>query len=147
MSSSRKLVYGVVNDNLVLMPERVARAYAEDHAQIRALQTFGEARRFEPQGLNAAPGLDEADYEVTPADGDAYEVTTTDEYQDDWPPSAATIALGELDEDLDDVGEERDRFPNAPILYIDPSTELDLVETLRQRGYEVRRDDELIGRI
>ena len=148
MSSKRVIVYGIIDDNLVLLPEDVALAYASDHGQIWRLGTFGEARRSVPQGLNVAPGLDEDDYDEVPADDDPYDATTTGEFQDGiWPSSAATIALGALPDDLDDIGEERDRFPNAPILYIDPSTEVDLVETLRLRGYEVRRDDELIGRI
>jgi hypothetical protein len=145
MSGKPSLVYGIINDNLVLLPEDVARAYAEDHHRIWALKTYGDARRFDPQGMNVAPGLDEEDNDEIPADEEPYDAASSPEH--DWPPSAATIALGELTDELDDIGEERDHFPNAPILYIDPSTEADLVETLKRRGYEARRDDELIGRI
>jgi hypothetical protein len=67
--------------------------------------------------------------------------------EDEWPAPAATFALSYLPEDLDDIGEEVEHFPFVPTLDIDPATDADLVETLRRRGYEVRRDDELIGRI
>jgi hypothetical protein len=146
---TESLVYGIVNDNLVLLPEEVAKAYAEDHQAIFTLTTYGDARRFEPQGINRPPGLDEDDYDEVPDDDDAYDVATTGEFLNgDWPPSAATIALEELPEDLSDiVGEEQDRFPGSPILFIDPATQAGLVETLRRRGYAVRRDDELIERI
>jgi hypothetical protein len=149
MNEKPRLVYGIVSDNLVLLPEDVANAYAADHQHIWALTTYGDARRFEPRGINAAPGLvDDDDYDEVPDDDDPYDADSTDEYLNgDWPPSAATIALDVLPEDLSDVGEERDHVPNAPTLYIDPATEADLVETLRLRGYEVWRNDELIERI
>jgi hypothetical protein len=148
VNGPKRLVYGILNDNLILLPEAVALAYAADHEAIWALTTYGVARRFEPLGINRPPGLDEDDYDDVPVDEDAYDAASTNEVLDDsWPPSAATIALDELPDDLSDVGEERDHFPNAPTLYIDPATEADLVETLRRRGYEVHRDDALIGRI
>ena len=148
MSENRSLVYGIVNDNLVLLLEDVAKAYVHDHEGIWALSTYGDARRFQPQGINRPPGIDEDDCDEVPDDDDAYDVATTSEYlNDDWPPSAATIALDELPEDLFDIGEEQDRFPSSPILYIDPATEAALVQTLRARGYDFRPDDALIGRI
>jgi hypothetical protein len=142
-SENKRLVYGIVNDNLVLLLEKVAEAYADDRQAIWALTTYGDARRFEPQGINRPPGLDEDDYDEVPDDDDPYDANS----DGDWPPSAATIALDMLPDDLSDIGEERDHFPNAPTLYIDPATEAELVETLRRRGYEVWRDDELIERI
>jgi len=54
----KKLVYGVVDDNLVILPEEVAIAYALDREAILALMTFGEAFRFNPEGINYPPGLD-----------------------------------------------------------------------------------------
>lgn len=148
MNDSNQLVYGILNDNLVLLPEDVAKAYAADHERIWALATYGDARRFNPQGMNVAPGIDEEDYDEIPEDDHPYDAALTNEYLNGaWPPPAATIALGHLPSDLADVGEERDHFPGFPNLYIDPITEVDLIEKLRQRGYEVRRDDELIKRI
>jgi hypothetical protein len=148
MSTKQRLVYGIVDDNLVLLPETAAKVFAEDHQAIWSLKTYGEARCFQRQSLNGVPGLDEDDYDDIPADGDPYNVALTNEYQNgDWPPPAATIALDGLPDDLDDIGERIEHFPSFPTLHIDPGTEADLVWVLNQRGYEVRRDDELISRI
>lgn len=147
MSRKQPLVYGIVNDNLVLMPEDVAKAFAEDLEEIWSLKTYGEARRFQPQSTQWVPGLDDEDDDI-PADDDPYDVTLTNVYENgDWPAPAATIALDELPEDLDDIGEQIEHFPSFPTLYIDPATETELVRLLNQRGYEVRRDDELISHI
>ena len=148
MSDKPLLVFGVLDNNLVLLPENVARAYAADHERISALMTYGEARRLDTQ-LLITPGLDDDDYDEVPADEDPYDATLTNEYSEGiWPPRAVTIALDHLTgEDLDDIGEERENLGSVPFLYIDPATETDLIITLRDRGYEVRRDDELIRRI
>jgi hypothetical protein len=141
------LVYGIVNENLVLLPEDVAQAVAEDLEAIGQFTTYGEARRFEPLYLGV-PGLDDDDFEEVAADGDLYVVTATNEYQNgDWPPPVATVALENLPDDIQDIGEEVERFPSSPTLYIDPTSESHLLEDLRQRGYSVRRDDGLIQRI
>ena len=142
---AQRLVYGIVNDNLVLLPEETAKAFAADHQAIRSLKTYGEARRFQPRLLNGVPGLDDDEYDDTPTDEDPYDVVLTNEYLNgEWPPSAATIALDELPEDLEDIGEQIEHFPRFPTLSIDPVTEADLLRVLNQRVYEVRRDDELI---
>lgn len=41
--SKQPLVYGIVNDSLVLLPEDVAKASASDHQAIWAIKTYGEA--------------------------------------------------------------------------------------------------------
>jgi hypothetical protein len=66
MKDRARLVYGVLGDTLVLLPEDVAKVYADDHSAIRQLKTFGDARRFQPCGINRPPGLDEDDYDVVP---------------------------------------------------------------------------------
>jgi hypothetical protein len=147
MCPNKSLVYGIRADNLVLLPENLAKAISEDRQSIWQLRTFGDARRFEPKFL-IVPGLDEDDYDEVPLDEDPYDATLTNAYQNgDWPPGATTIALDYLPEDLDDIGEQKEHFPGFPTLYIDPATERDLVETLEQRSYSVRRDDDLIERI
>ena len=149
MTSKREpvhLVFRILNGNLVLLPVAVATAVAKDLEGIFRLTTYGEARRFEPQYL-MVPGLDEEEYDEIPDDGDPYDATITNECQDgNSPAPAATIALDALPEDLDDIGEQVEHFPNFPTLYIDPATEAGLVETLTGRGYDVRRDDRLIKR-
>jgi hypothetical protein len=77
MNQKRLLVYGVLSDALVLLPEHVAKAFAEDHEKISKLRTYGEARRFEPQTMNSGPGLDEDDYDEVPVDDQPYSVTST----------------------------------------------------------------------
>jgi len=148
MVSRERLVYGILNENLVLLPEEVARGVAEEIENIFRLRNFGEARRFEPQYVDV-PGLDDDEYDEPPGDEDVYDVTLTNVYlgEDEWPAPAATFALSYLPEGLDDIGEQIEHFPGYPTLYIDPATEADLVKTLRQRGYDVRRDDEVIGRV
>ena len=147
MKRNKTLVYGILTDNLVILPEDLAQAVAADLESIGQLTTYGDARRLVPRFL-MVPGLDEDDYDEVPADGDPYDAALTNEcVNGDWPPSGATIALDYLSDDLDDIGEERDHFPGFPTLYIDPSTEGDLVQTLERRGYNVRRDDELMERL
>jgi hypothetical protein len=147
----KKLVYGVLDDNLVILPEEVAAAYASDREAIFALKTFGEAFRFKPKAGNYAPGVDDwADYFAErPADDEPYDAAAFlaqwPEYE--WPPAAATVALEEMPEHLDDIGEQVEHFPFAPTLQISPELESRIVSTIRSRGYEVRRDDELIGRV
>jgi hypothetical protein len=148
MSGKQRLVYGIIDDNLVLLPEDTAKSFAADHQAIWLLKTFGEARRFQPQSLNGVPGLDEDEYDDIPADEDPYDAALTNEYLNgDWPPPAATIALDELPDDLEDLGQQIEHFPSFPTLYIHPATEADLLRDLKRRGYAVRRDDGLIDRI
>ncbi len=137
-------VYGVLDDNLVLIPEEVAQAVASDVQGIRRLRNYREARRFEPQ-LLMVPGLDDDDYDEVPEDEDPYDLALTSECQEgNWPPPIATFALDYLPDDLD-IGVQREHFPGFPTLYIDPASEADVVETLRGRGYVARRDDHLIS--
>ena len=145
-TSKATLVYGITDENLVLLPEEVALAVASDLAEIGLLKTYGEARRFEPKFL-WVPGLDEDDPEDQPDDDDPYDAGATNECENgDWPPAAATIALDVFDDELEDIGEQREHFPGSPTLFIDPSSEDSTVQELRRRGYEVRRDDELMRR-
>jgi hypothetical protein len=54
------LVYGILNGNLILLPESVAKAVRDELRAINALETFGEARRLATTQL-AVPGLDDED--------------------------------------------------------------------------------------
>jgi hypothetical protein len=143
------LVYGILNDNLILLPESVAHTVRDDLRAIGALQTYGEARRLITMRLGV-PGIDEEDEDVesSPRDSDPYDAFDTAEYQSsDWPPPAATIALDACPGELDDIGEEVEYFPSFPRLHIDPVTESEVVATARERGFVIYRDDELIGEI
>ena len=62
MSSKQRLVYGIVNGNLVLMPQDTAKAFAADHQVIRFTQNLRRSStRLQPQSLKGIPGLDEDD--------------------------------------------------------------------------------------
>jgi hypothetical protein len=52
-----------------------------------------------------------------------------------------------MPEDLDDIGEQVGHFPYAPTVQMSPELESQIVSTIRSRGYDVRRDDELIRRV
>jgi hypothetical protein len=146
------LVYGILYDNLILLPESVAHVVRDDLRAILALQTYGEARRLFTMRVSV-PGIDEEDegVESSPRDSEPYNAFDTAEYQNsDWPAPAATIALDEwpLDvEDLDGIGEEVEYFPSFPRLQIDPAREAELVAKARERGFVIYRDDELIDEI
>jgi hypothetical protein len=147
----KQLVYGVIDGNLVILPEEVAIAYASDREAICALKTFGEAFRFEPKAINYPPGVEywEEYFEERPSDDEPYDVVAFLEQwpEYEWPPAAATIALEEMPEDLDDIGEQVEHFPFVPTRQISPELESQIVSTIRSRGYEIRRDDELIRRV
>lgn len=138
MDQPPRLVYGVFDDNLVLLPEEEATARAEEVSAIFAASTYGEARQLARVGLDV-PGIDDEDDEH--GDEDPYDPALFE----DWPGRAATLALDLLPDDLDDIGEQIDQFFAPPILHIDPAGEAALVKLLRERGYEVRRDDEMVG--
>ncbi len=46
---------------------------------------------------------------------------------------------------LEDIGEELDAFPRAPELGLNPAQEAQIVATLTEHGYPVRRDDEFFA--
>lgn len=144
--NDRDLVYGEENGSLVFLPERIANETADDLDQIRMLRTYGEARALVTRAV-WIPGID-IDEPDDPPDEDAYDAAATAAHQDgDWPASAATIALDELPEDLEDLGEQRDNMAQLPRLYIDPQTEAEVLQYVRSLGYRARRDDSLFARL
>jgi hypothetical protein len=142
--NERSLVYGEELGSLVFLPEHVASESAEDLDQIRMLRTYGEARAFIARRV-WVPGLEDPDEH---SDEDAYEVSRTPECQGgDWPALAATIALDDLPDDLEDLGEQRDSMGSVPRLFIDPATEAEVLKYVRSIGYTARRDDLLLARV
>lgn len=111
------LVYGLDQyENLVVLPERIAKAVARDYERLSAVHTYGEARRLSLEYLTLPGEVDPEDQE--PDDSEPYDPW---EYED-FPPRAATIAVDKLPEDLD-IGEQVEPFPSVPWLYIDPKDE------------------------
>jgi hypothetical protein len=81
-------------------------------------------------------------------DSDPYHAANTAEYEcSDWPPPAATIALDQCPDELDDIGVQVEYFPSYSRLHIDPASEAEVVATARDRGFAIYRDDELIEEI
>ena len=79
------LVYGIINENLVLLPENVALAIAADLEVIWQLTTFGEARHCRTS-LVGVPGLDDDDYDEVPDDTAPYTAALTNEcLEESWP--------------------------------------------------------------
>ena len=120
---------------------------ASDLQAIRSLKTYGEARRFSGQVLEL-PGLsdEDEDEDERPPDDAMYDLAAMSEVDDgDWLPRAAGLALDYLPEELDDIGEQRERFPSSPYLYINPASEHELKAKCDERGFVLRRDDDLIG--
>jgi hypothetical protein len=142
--NERSLVYGEELGSLVFLPEHVARETAEELDRIRMFRTYGEARAFTARRV-WVPGLADPDEH---SDEDAYDVSATPECQGgDWPPLSATIALDDLPDDLEDVGEQRDSMGWVPRLFIDPVTEREVLRYVRSLGYTTHRDDSLFARL
>ena len=85
-------MYGVPSDNLVLLPEDLARAIADDRALVYGCRTYGDARKLVTQH-EWVPGLDDEDLNEPYADDRPYDPTETREASNGhWPSRAATIA-------------------------------------------------------
>jgi hypothetical protein len=148
-AAKEPLVYGILNDNLILLPDSVAKTVRDELRAISALETWGEARRLCTTYL-AVPDMydDDEDEESSPRDSDLYNAFDTNQYQNcDWPPPAATVALDECPDELYDIGEQVEYFPSFPRRHIDPATEAEVVATARERGFVIYRDDDLISEI
>ena len=139
---SRLFIYTELTGSLVFLPEDIVQALERDYDTIRAITTLREARDTTLEVLDL-PQLDDDDYEDPPDESDPYDPWETNlAVNGEWPPRLATFALELMPDDLDDIGEEEDHFPTLPVLHIDPATEQAVVAIVRQRGYEVQRDDQ-----
>ncbi len=137
-TSAEPWVYGAEPGGLVFVPERIGRSRLNDFESVMTAGTYGDARQLKLVTL-WLPGVEEGDEQD---DADPYDPNQFD----DWPPRLATYALDHWPDDLGDIGEERDSFPSAPRLFIDEDDEDQVVTALRDRGYRVRRDDDLFAR-
>ncbi|SCE94616.1 hypothetical protein [Micromonospora saelicesensis] len=146
--NSLRLVYGhAANHDCLAFVE--ADTAAGEAAEIRALaaaRTWGEARQVQMTRL------------WNPADPESYD---EDDYPDDepfriaevgavvnmsWPKMVAARALDVLPEDLQDrYGKVVLTVHDGEYLEIPLDGEAELVAELRERGYEVTRDDDLIN--
>ncbi|MEU1245529.1 hypothetical protein [Micromonospora arida] len=122
----------------------------EEAAEIRALaaaRTWGEARQVQMTHLSHPAGTDCYEPEDGYADDQPFSITEVGAVVEGyWPPMVTTRALDVLPQDL------RDRYGklvltvhNGEYLDVPIDCEAELVAELRERGYEVSRDDDLIN--
>ncbi|WP_328415733.1 hypothetical protein OG470_24225 [Micromonospora sp. NBC_00389] len=147
--ATQRLVYGhaQLHDCLAFADANTAAAEAAEIKALDAARTWGEARHVQMTHLWNPAGPDH--YE--PADGyaddqpfDINEVSSVAE--GDWPPMVTERAFKLLPDDLQvQFGKRESTVHNGDILMIPLAGEAELAAELRQRGYEVNRDDALIN--
>jgi hypothetical protein len=142
-----KLVYGYLphHETFAFADDETAVAEAREIVAIGAARTFGEARRVEVRHVAFNPADPEhADGE---ADGEPFDISQVGSViEGDWPPMVASRALELLPEDIQqEFGTIGDTTLNGDLLEIRESVEQEIVAALRERGYRVRRDDELVN--
>lgn len=136
-------VYGEELGSLVFAPARVVWSYVHDVELARSLRTIRALKqhRGELQLLWLAPADEDVD-ELELEDDEPYVwFEASDEY-----PRLATLALDNWPQDLEDIGSETGDMITVPALHIEPASETEIVATFRERGYEVRRNDEVFMR-
>ncbi|MEU4477762.1 hypothetical protein AB0F68_06795 [Micromonospora sp. NPDC023966] len=146
----RRLVYGhaQLHDCLAFADANTATEEAEEIKALAAARTWGEARQVQmthlwnPAGPECYEPEDD-DY----ADGKPFDINELGTVMEgDWPRMVTERALELLPEDLQDrFGKRQFTAHNGDFLEIPIDHESELVAELRERGYEVTRDDELIN--
>jgi len=139
VSDTDLVFYGVLYDNVVLLPTSFALALAADYRTLESVRTYGDARAAVMTHLEL-PGTSEDeldDYE----DSDPYDPSE----HEGWPTQAATWALDVLPADLEELGEQEEGLMGDPPLVINPATEAEVVAQVTRLGFTIRRDDDLIS--
>ncbi|MGV9370040.1 hypothetical protein [Micromonospora tulbaghiae] len=147
--TTRRLVYGhaQLHDCLAFANADTAAQEAEEIKAIAAARTWGQARTLRTTHVSNPVHPEDYDPDEDPADDEPFDINEVGSVmQGDWPPMVAGRALTLLPEDLQTrFGKQQFTALNGDLLEIPLSSEAELVDELRQRGYEVRRDDELIN--
>ncbi|MEU8329329.1 hypothetical protein [Micromonospora sp. NPDC048839] len=145
------LVYGhaTAHDCLAFADAGTA---TEEAAEIRALaaaRTWGEARQVRMTHLWNPAGPDYHDPEDGYADDKPFDVTGVGAVADGrWPRMVTERAFTVLPQDLQDrYGKRQVTVHDGDYLEIPVAGEGELVAELRERGYEVTRDDALINQL
>lgn len=147
--NTRRLVYGhATNHNCLAFVD--ADTAAGEAAEIRALaaaRTWGEARQVQMTHLWNPAGPDCYEPEDDYADDKPFDITEVGAVVDmSWPEMVTARALSVLPQDLQDrYGEIVLTVHDGEYLEVPLDGEAELVAELRERGYEVTRDDELIN--
>jgi len=136
--SATELVYGVLEDNLVLLPESFALALAADYRTLESVRTYGDARAAVMTHLELPGASDEERDEHE--DSEPYNPSE----HDSWPIPVATWALDVLPEELE-IGEQQEEgLMGLPTLVIDPGSEAEVLAQVTRLGFTIRRDGDLI---
>ncbi|MEV1288753.1 hypothetical protein [Micromonospora sp. NPDC049679] len=146
---TRRLVYGhaQLHDCLAFADADTAADEAREIVAIASSRTWGEARRVAPRHIWNPVGPDYHDPDDGPADDEPFDINDVGSVQDgNWPPMVTARTLKLLPKDLQArFGEDTDTVFNGDYLEIPLFHEAELVAELRERGFEVSRDDDLIN--
>ncbi|MBU2668271.1 hypothetical protein KOI35_32640 [Actinoplanes bogorensis] len=147
---SRKLIYGhaQLHDCLAFADGETAAAEAQEIVAIASAKTYGEARAVRPQYVrDVVPGLGEDHVDGDHADDEPFDINElTSVIEGDWPPMVTSRAFDLLPTELQEqFGNSEFTAMNGDLLEVPVSAEAELVAALRERGFEVTRDDELIN--
>ncbi|MFI1996072.1 hypothetical protein [Actinoplanes sp. NPDC020271] len=148
-SRTSKLVYGYLPDleTFAFADDTTAADEAREIEAIAAAGTFGAARKVEVRHVSYNP----ADPDCVSGDGhdddEPFDVRQVGAViAGDWPRMVADRSFTLLPEDLQaEFGTIADTTLNGDYLEIPVSAEHGIVAALRKRGYDVRRDDELVN--
>ncbi|SIM87046.1 hypothetical protein [Micromonospora cremea] len=144
-----KLVYGHarLHDCLAFADADTAAEEAREIATIASAATWGEARRVATRYTWNPVGPEYHDPDEGPADDEPFDITEVGGVKDgDWPPMVTTRALTLLPKDLQAAfSDPTETALNGYYLEIPLRHESDLVAQLREHGFEISRDDDLIN--
>ncbi|MGC1215627.1 MAG: hypothetical protein WA890_30775 [Micromonospora sp.] len=148
MTTHHRLVYGHAtnHDCLAFVDADIASGEAAEIRALAAARTWGEARQVQMTHLSNPAGpecYEEDDY----PDDEPFDITEVGAVAEmSWPEMVTARAVGVLPQDL------RDRYGKLVLtvhdgeyLEVPLDGEAELVAELRERGYEVTRDDDLIN--
>ncbi|MFI7609565.1 hypothetical protein ACIBTV_31240 [Micromonospora sp. NPDC049366] len=147
--TSLRLVYGhaQLHDCLAFADANTAAEEAVEITALAAARTWGEARQVRMTHLDNPAGPDYHEPAGDCADDQPFDINELGTVmQGDWPRMVTARAFALLPEDLQDrFGTRRSTAHNGDFLEVPIDHESELVAELRERGYEVTRDDELIN--
>jgi hypothetical protein len=147
--ATRKLVYGhaQLHDCLAFADADIAAEEAHEIVAIASARTWGEARRVAARHT-WNPAADEYEEDLDEHGDDApFDVLDLGSVFDgDWPGMVTSRALTLLPGDVQArFGKTLTTVLNGDYLEIPVAAEGELVAALRERGFEVTRDDDLIN--
>jgi hypothetical protein len=155
-SAAKGLIYGGyrLHQSFAVLDETQAEGLAREVRAVQACTTVGQARELASKlQFTRVPNIDvdEKDDEQLPDDA-PYDWSRTGAAEEgDWPPMPDQVSLenlpADLRQELINKAGARIEFTalNGDFLAIPLDREDDLVNVLRSAGYDVHKNDELIG--